>query len=99
MNDDDFLDRIKDDDEDLYRSYVKPVSPLKTRIFFWLMVISGIGIGICLFLFFLTLFVYVFLPVAAVFLIWFSIKRWQFNRAWRKIEKEYYKESQRNSAR
>lgn len=91
MSGDDFLDRIEDDEEELYRSYVKPVSPLKAKVFFWLTVVGGIAVGVCLFLFFLTLFVYVFLPMIAVFLVWLGLKRWQFNRTWRKIEKGFDK--------
>ncbi len=93
MNNDDFLDRIKDDEEELYRSYVKPISPLKAKIFLWLVAVGGVAVGVCLFLFFITIFLYVFLPLAVGFSIWFAYQRWKWNREWRKIEKDFYKRS------
>ena len=96
MSTDDFLDRIEDDEEELYHSYIKPVHPLKAKIFVWLTILSGISIGICLFLFFLTIFLYVFLPLIVLFLIWFSIKRWRSDREWRRIEKKFYEQNLRD---
>lgn len=88
---DDFLDRIEDDEEELYRSYVKPVHPVASKIFLWVTLVGGVAIGVCLFLFFITLFLYLFLPLAVLFSLWMAYKRWRFNRAWRKIEKNFYK--------
>ena len=87
--DDDFLNRVEDDEEELYRSYVKPVSVWKAKIFLWLTLLGGAAIGVCLFLFFLTIFLYVFLPIAAIFLIWFAIQEWRANREWRRITKHF----------
>ena len=89
MNDDEFLDKIEDDEEELYRSYVKPVNPVVTKAFAWLAVIGGIAIGVCFFLFFLTLFIYLFLLLLGLLLAWLLFKRWQFNRGWRKIMKDF----------
>lgn len=83
---DDFLNQIEDDDEDMYRSYVRPVHPWVSKVAFWLFVLGGIAIGTCLFLFFLTLFVYVFLPMAVLLFVWFTFKKWQWNRAWKKFK-------------
>jgi len=88
MNDD-FLERVEDDEEELYRSYVRPAHPWMQKLFFWLTVVGGIAIGICFFLFFLTLFIYIFLPLLAVFLIWMSFKKWQWDRQWRKMSKQF----------
>jgi ABC-type transport system involved in cytochrome bd biosynthesis fused ATPase/permease subunit len=83
----DFLDRMEDDEEELYRSYVRPVSPLKAKIFLWLAIVGGIAAGVVLFLFFITLFIYVFLPAALVLSLWFAFQRWKFNRDWRRMTK------------
>ncbi|PIQ85084.1 MAG: hypothetical protein COV74_10835 [Candidatus Omnitrophica bacterium CG11_big_fil_rev_8_21_14_0_20_45_26] len=88
---DDFLDRIQDDEDELYGSYPKEAPSWLKKVFFWLVVIGGIAIGVCLFLFFMTLFLYVFLPLFAVFLIWVGFKKWQWNREWRKMTKEFYR--------
>jgi hypothetical protein len=87
--DPDFIDRIEDDEEEMYRSYINPPNPWAAKIFFWLTAIGGIAVGICLFLFFITLFIYVFLPLAAIFFIWFSIKKWQWNRQWKNVSKRF----------
>lgn len=89
MNDDEFLDKIQDDEEELYRSYVKPVNPVVAKIFAVLAIISGIAIGVCLFLFFLTIFIYFFLPLLGLLFAWLLFKRWQFNREWRKTMKDF----------
>ena len=93
MNDDDFLDRIEDDEEELYRSYIKPAHPVLSRIFVWVTLLAGIAVGVCLFLFFLTLFLYLFLPLVIIFSIWFFFRRWKTNREWRKLEKRFFEDS------
>lgn len=89
---DDFLDRIEDDEEELYRSYVKPVHPLAVKIFIWLALVGGVAVGVLLFLFFLTLFIYVFLPLAVIAMIWLGFKKWRFGCAWRKMQKNFYRD-------
>ena len=49
--------------------------PLKTKIYFWLILAGGIAAGTVLFLFFITIFIYVFLPLAALFLIYQFLRR------------------------
>ncbi len=89
MNDDDFLNKIEDDEEELYRSYVKPVNPIVAKTFAVVAIIGGIAVGVCLFLFFMTLFIYLFLPLLALLTAWLLFQRWQFNREWKKTMKDF----------
>ena len=89
MRNDDFLDRIEDDEEDLYRSYVKPAHPVAVKVFIWLALLGGVAAGVCLFLFFITFFVYVVLPLLAIGFIWFGFKRWREEQEWRRMTKHF----------
>jgi hypothetical protein len=49
--------------------------PLSTKLKFWGLIVLGIATGTALFLFFLTVFVYVFLPVAALVIMYTLVRR------------------------
>ncbi len=49
--------------------------PLSTKIKFWSLIVLGAAVGTVLFLFFVTVFVYVFLPVAALLILYSLIRR------------------------
>lgn len=49
--------------------------PLSTKLKFWGLIVLGAAIGTALFLFFLTVFIYIFLPVAAILILFGIVRR------------------------
>lgn len=58
-----------------YHYEARRSSGLAAKLKVWGFVLAGIMLGTALFLFFLTVFVYVFLPIAALFILYSLVRR------------------------